>query len=93
MDLDLIASITPRNGAYLISFDHHPSFVDDGTPVDLYDCARSLATAKRVTKRDARDGGCTHLRWAEGPEHGYNASVLLLLGSTAKRDDVGQVSY
>jgi len=75
----VIASITPRHGAYLITLDHSP-FSEDTAPSELYDAAGSLTTAKRVAKEQARDGGCTHLKWVPGPVHGYSETVTLLVG-------------
>jgi hypothetical protein len=87
---EIVASITKRYGAYLVSFDHHETF-NDSTPVEMYDCASSLAVAKRNAKSDARGAGWTHLTWEPGPDHGYGKDALLLTGHPPDED--GRETY
>lgn len=59
------ATVMRRLGAWLISWEHG-DVGDIAGPVDLYDCASSLATAKRVAVEDARRFGYEGaVRWSE----------------------------
>jgi hypothetical protein len=54
-----IAVITPRNGAYLITYANQVPDVD----VMPVDCARALHAAKKVVREHARAIGTRKLRW------------------------------
>lgn len=77
--LPIVASLTPRNGAYLISLDHLEEFKDKPAN-ELYDAARSVAVARRETKNYFKELGLRNLNWLEGPERGYPDGVLVLVG-------------
>lgn len=77
-ELITIASIIKRNGAYLISWDHHNSVSEDMTPNQLYDAASSRTVARRLARQGAVEMGFTDLRWAKDDEMDNYATDQLL---------------
>jgi hypothetical protein len=70
-NLILVATIVKRNGAYLVSWDHHASMAEDMTPNQLYDAASSRVKAREIARRGAVEMGIFDMRWAKDQEkHG-----------------------
>lgn len=83
--LPIVASLTPRNGAYLASFveqDETLAAVHRANPIDAY---RSVAVAKRETKNRFKELGLRNLNWLEGADRGYAEGTLVLVGFTPPR--------
>lgn len=58
---EIIATVSKSHGAYLVSFDYHDNF-QDSPAVELYDCASSLAVAKRLAKEGAKGADFTRMQ-------------------------------
>jgi len=61
---DHVAYVTRRNGAWLVQYSGNAP--TDWSEHEQFDCASSLAVAKRLAKEGARTYA-THLHWEERP--------------------------
>ena len=61
-----VGTVMRQNGAWLVSWDHGNNTAQDCPANELYTCASSLATAKRVCVEGAKAMGFTGaVRWTQ----------------------------
>lgn len=73
-----VAHISHRNGAYLVSM-YLTEETEDSTPDAMYDCAGSLAAAKRIARAMAEEFGYEPAwRWRETATHGWTLEAKIV---------------